>query len=399
MKKSKNISILAIIFAIVLVFLPLGGNAIFCAERLMAAETAQEDNSLDNLITAQSAYVVEPQTGKVIYSKNENEKLAPASMTKLMTLLVVLEEVEKGKISLNDKVRVSEYAASQEGSKCFLDAGSEYLVQDLIKSVMVASANDSIVALAEFAFSSEDLCVQKMNQKAKELELNNSSFKNVTGLDENGHYSSSKDMATIIYKLYDYINYLKSGKEWTYNMVHPSGRKTMLTNTNRLVRTEDNMVLSKTGFTDGAKYCLTSLSKKDDTIIVASVFGLNSSEKRFSENKLLLDYGLKNYVTEKVVSKSQTEKIELTSTSEKEAELMPLYEAYVTTKIGEENSVQTKVVLSQEKAMAPLEKGTEMGKIIVESDGMVIKEIPLVLTKDYPKSTYKQITKDIIKKF
>ena len=296
MQKS-TISMLSIGLGALTLCAPLAGNAYYCS-----AHTNNNESVLSTLdIKAKSCVLMDKASGKVLLAKNENESLPMASMTKMMTLLLVMEEIDSGRLNLNDSTRISEYAASMEGSECFLDAGKDYKISELIKSVVVASANDSTVALAECVSGSEEMFTVRMNERAIELGLTNTKFKNSTGLDESGHKSSARDMAILIKEVSRYEILEDLSKVWMFDMEHSGGRVTNLTNTNRLIRTNPDIVFAKTGHTDGAGYCITALGERDGMELIACVMGEPDSKTRFSDATKLLNYGFSNYSLKEVV--------------------------------------------------------------------------------------------------
>lgn len=211
---------------------------------------------------AKSAVLIERDTGKVLYNKNSNERLAPASMTKIMTMLLIMEALDKGKIKMSDKVRTSEHAASMGGSQIFLEPGEEMTVKEMLKGIAIASGNDASVAMAEFISGSEEEFVKKMNKKAKELGLKNTSFKNPTGLTEEGHYSSAYDMAIMAKELLKYESITKFTGTYEDYLRENTDKKFWLVNTNRLIKFYPGVDGVKTGYTGEAKYCLTASAKK-----------------------------------------------------------------------------------------------------------------------------------------
>ena len=255
-----------------------------------------------------SAYLVDYATGTVLYSRNENEKLPIASMVKIMTANLTFEAIERGNVSLDDDVLVSENAASMGGSQVFLDAGSTHKVSDLLRSVVVASANDSCVALAEHIDGSVEKFVARMNERAKELGMQNTRFVNCTGLPAPGGYSCAKDSATMFSALVKHPIFFEYAKVWMEDFKHPSGRTTSISNTNKLVRFYKGCDGGKTGFTNEAKFCLTATAKRDDMRIVAVLIGANSSQERNAAVSQMFDYAFANF--ENSVLKKAGEPIE-----------------------------------------------------------------------------------------
>ena len=222
---------------------------------------------------AKSAILIERDTGTVLYEKNSHEKLAPASMTKIMTMMLIMEALEKGQIKWEDKVRASEYAASMGGSQIFLEPGESMSVEEMLKGIAIGSANDASVAMAEHIAGSEEAFVEKMNKKVKELGLKETHFKNPTGLPSKDHYSSAHDMSMMAKELLKYEDITKFTGSYESYLREGSDKKFWLVNTNKLVRFYEGVDGLKTGFTNEAKYCLTATAKKDNMRVIAVVFG------------------------------------------------------------------------------------------------------------------------------
>ena len=246
-------------------------------------------------LTAPSAILLEAETGAVIFEKNADERRPAASITKLMTLLLALEKIDAGGITLEDKITVSPAAAAQPGSQAFLDAGASYPVKDLLKTVIIASANDSAAALAEYMAGTEDSFVLLMNQRAEELGLKNTHYANCTGLPAEGQYTSARDVSVISREIARHPLYFNYSSVWLDNLTHPSGRVTDLTNTNRLVRFYPDCDGLKTGSTNEAKYCLSATAKRNGMRLIAVVLGVPNSQTRFDEARAMMDYGFSAY--------------------------------------------------------------------------------------------------------
>ena len=281
--KKVIVSILAI-----LIFLNTAINIFAKNDTNYEAEYTSQTQNLD--INAKSAILMEANTGKILYAMNETESASPASVTKIMTLLIVMEAVDNQKIFLSDKVTVSANAASMGGSQVFLEEGEVMSVEELIKCTTIASANDAAVALAEFVCGSESLFVSKMNERAKELGMEDTNFENVTGLDDTtvNHVTSSKDIAIMSRELIKHELILKYSGLWQDTI--RNGEFT-LTNTNRLVRYYDGCTGLKTGSTDKAGYCISTTAQRDGMVLIAVIMGAKTRDIRNAEVKKLLDYG------------------------------------------------------------------------------------------------------------
>ena len=345
-----------------------------------------ETNNLD--LDCTSYVLVDYNTGKVLLENKKDEKLQVASMVKLMTALLTMEKIENNEWNLDTKLMTSEYAASMEGSQAFLDAGQEYTVDELLKSIIVASANDSCVVIAENFAGSEKNFTDLMNKKAKDLGMMNTYYENSTGLPSPNEYSTSYDISIILREVCKHDLYHKYATIWMDTLTHKSGRKTELVNTNRLIRYYDGCDCGKTGFTDEAGYCLSASALKNGLRLVSVVTGCKSSKSRFEESSKLLNYGFANYVSKKVVDSQNF--IDITNNfkrTKQKIETTPSKDCFVTIRRGSELGVETKVVLN-DNIKLPLSKGQEIGKILVIEDGVIIDEVKLLAKEDYKKQSY-----------
>lgn len=358
--------------------------------------TYKEASCADNLkISAKSALLIDYESGTVIYEKNSNEKLPIASMTKLASLSIILDAIDKGIVKENDMVRVSETAAKVGGSSAFLDAGSLYKVSDLIKTIVVASANDSTVALAEHLVGSEDVFVSKMNKFANSLNLTNTSFTNSTGLPAKNHYSTACDMAKIYRTVCNNKLYKKYAKIWMDDFYHPSGRKTGLVNTNRLVKTFDGIEGGKTGYTDLAKFCLIASASRGTTRLVGVIIGANDSKTRFAEMSQLFSYGFANFESKLVVNSEVPVTIIPVKKSKQVAEIYPVRNSFIFTQKSNDNVYTTDYKLNE--IVAPIKKGDVVGKMFVfDKNNMVVDELDLVSNKDIAKENFKEILNKLV---
>jgi len=258
--------------------------------------------SLNTNQNCKSSVLMEKNTGKILQDKSSHDRHPIASVTKLMTILLTLEQIEAGNISLSDNVMISENANGMGGSQIFLDANVEYNLGELLKSVIVASANDSSVALAEYIAGSENNFVSMMNEKVNELGLKNTFYSNCTGLPTTDAYSSAYDQAIILSKVLDYDTYHTYSSIWLEDFAHPSGRTTQMTNTNKLSRFYSGCIGGKTGSTNQAKYCLAVGAKRNDMELISVVLGAENSKERFKISSDLLDYGFNNFKSEIIFS-------------------------------------------------------------------------------------------------
>ncbi|TZE82051.1 D-alanyl-D-alanine carboxypeptidase [Calorimonas adulescens] len=345
-------------------------------------------------VNAKSAILMDSDTGTVLYEKNIHERLAPASVTKIMTLYLIMEAIDSGKIKLDDMVRVSEYASSMGGSQVYLAPGEEMSVEDLIKAITIASANDAAVALAEYIAGSEQLFVEMMNDAVSKWGLKDTHFVNVTGLPTDNHYTSVYDTAIISMKLInEHPSILKYTSIWMDTLREG---KFGLANTNKLIRTYGADGL-KTGSTEEAKYCLSATKKVGNTRLIAVLFGAPDSKTRFGETIKLLDYGFANYETYNLFKKGDlVGKINVEKGSINIYEIRIPKDISILIKKGEGGNIVSSVELV-DKIVAPAKVGYEIGKIIIKNKGEVIQEIPLTTEVDIQKATFSNIIKKIYK--
>ncbi len=265
-------------------------------------DSVEVSATFDTAVNYKSAVLIEKNSGKILYDTNCHDKLPIASVTKLMTVLLTLEEIDSGKLSLDDKVIISANANGMGGSQIFLDAHDEYEVGDLLKSVIVASANDSSVALAEHIAGSENNFVRMMNERARELNMNDTNYANCTGLPTTDGYSSAYDQAILLSKVLNHDEYHNYSSIWNEDFVHPSGRTTQMTNTNKLSRFYEGCVGGKTGSTNQAKFCLAVGAMRNDMELITVVLGVENSKDRFKLASDLLNYGFGAFESKTIFS-------------------------------------------------------------------------------------------------
>lgn len=351
-------------------------------------------------LPVKSYYLMDYGTEKKLIGNNENERLEVASMVKLMTTLLTMEKLEKNEWTLDTKLMTSEYAASMEGSQAFLDAGSEYTVDELLKSIVMASANDSCVVIAENMCGSEQKFVDLMNEKAQELGMTNTLYANATGLPALTQYSCAKDIAHILAEVSKHDIYHKYSTIWMDKLVHPSGRETELVNTNRLIRYYSGCDCGKTGFTDEAGYCLSASASKNGMRLISVIIGAKSSSERFETSTTLLNYGFTNYESKKVVDSEKTFADTFNAKGIKNnIEVQSEKDMYVLSKRGETNSnVQCKLEFTFE-GKKNLAKGENVGKVYLIENGVVTQECALISANDYKKYSYKDALSSAIENF
>lgn len=348
---------------------------------------------------AESGILIEYSTGKILYSKKIDEKLAPASMTKIMTLLLIMEAVEEGKINLDDNISISTNASSMGGSQVFLDPNTEMKAEELIKSIAIASANDSAVAMAEAISGTTANFVSRMNSRAKELGCKNTNFKNVHGLDEEGHYSTAYDMSLIARELLKHEQILKYTSTYEAYLNKPNGTSTWMVNTNKLIKYYTGLDGLKTGFTKTAGYCLTSTAKRNDMRLISVVMKEPSSQVRNSETISLLNYGFSNYKIKTILKKDQKlGTIEVQNGKKELADITILEDATNLELINDNKEYSFNIVT--DKVKAPLKKGDKVGTLELTEQGTIIKRLNITVKENIPKANiwdlYKRNFKSII---
>lgn len=336
-------------------------------------------------IPAASALLCEVSTGTVLFEKNSAEKRSPASITKIMTMLLTVEAVESGKISLNDTVTASEHACSMGGSQIWLENGETMVLSDLLKSVAVGSANDAAVALAEYISGSEEAFAALMNKRAAELSMNDTHFVNASGLDTDGHISTAADVAKMACELlkHDIIkNYT------TIWMDSVRNGKTQLVNTNKLIRFYEGATGLKTGTTDKAGYCVTASAKKNGMELVAVILDGQTSDLRFSAAKALLNYGFANYeLANPDIGSEALLSVDVTGGTKRTVDLDFTKQNRLLTEKGRGGDIEVKLELEQSVA-APVEKGQVLGKAEFLLDGQVILQRELYAADTVDKKTF-----------
>lgn len=359
---------------------------------------AEESNNIGLNLNSKSYILFHPESNKTLVAVNENQKTPVASICKLMTTLLVLEELENQTITLDQEFIASEYACSVEGSQAFLDVNSKYSVRDLLKSVVVASANDSAVVLAEGVCGNETMFVQRMNEKAEELGMVNTLYENATGLFTTGQYSTAKDTLKILKEVSKYDLYNEFCHIWMDKLVHPSGRETELVNTNRLVRYYDYCLNGKTGYVDESGYCLASSAMKDGMKLMAVVLGGEKASDRFEDSVDLYSYGFANYYNKQVVFENQEldKQIKISKSKTPNVKICANSNYYAICKKGENLEVKIHYEIDDKKLVAPMKKGDKVGTIILTDNSLVICEIDVVLMQDVQKIDYKHSLKKVV---
>lgn len=387
MKIRRMLSFLFILLLCADLFPLFGSGNIVC----QAKKTS--DNSLN--LSAGAAVLIEGDTGEILYEKNKDKELVPASITKIMTLTLIFEAIDEGKISLNDQVSVSEYAASMGGSQVFLEPQETQTVDTMIKCISIASANDAAVAMAEKIAGSEENFVKKMNEKAVSLGMKHTQFKNCTGLDDNiksGHYSSAYDVALMSRELVvNHPQISDYSTVWMDTIVHKTkkGEKEFgLTNTNKLVRFYEGITGLKTGSTSKAKYCLSATAKRNGMNLIAVIMAAPDHKARFSEAAKLLDYGFAN-------CSMYTDHFETMNFAPLKIKNGVPAEVAVYPKSGfthtftfpyDKTKIRKEIVCRE--LSAPLPAGSEAGRLLYYYDGKEIGSVPLLTRQSVKKAGY-----------
>lgn len=335
---------------------------------------------------AKSSIILETTTGEILYENNINEKYAPASMTKMMSLLIVMEYIEEGGMKLDEMVTISDNASKMGGSQIFLKVGEKMSVSDLLKGVSIASANDAVVALAERVAGTEEAFVKKMNEKAKELGLKNTNFKNVHGLDEANHYSTAHDMAIIAKELVSHEKILEFSSIYEDYLRANTNEQVWLVNTNKLVRFYKGADGLKTGYTKEAGYCLTATAKKNGMRLITVVMGEPDSSTRNTETMKLLDYGFEQYELETMLTKNNViGKAKISKSTKEKVDIVPLEDVTLLHKKGEKKK-NSSYELKLDNIKVPVKKGDKVGTLNILEDKNVIREIPVSVKEDIKKA-------------
>ena len=336
---------------------------------------------------AKSAILVDSATGKVLYEKNADEALAPASMTKLGSMLIIMEAIDNGNLSLDDEVTISEEAANMGGSQVFLEAGEVYKVHDLLKGVAIASGNDAVVALAEKVAGSQSEFVAMMNERFKEIGAKNTNFVNAHGLDAEGHYSTARDMSIIARELLKHEKILEYTSIYEEYLEKNDGTKTWLVNTNKLVRFYDGVDGLKTGYTTTAGYCLTATAQKDNFRLISVVMGEESSEARSSDTVKMLNYGFNTYKINTIKTTDEIlGKVRVEGGKQDYANIVLLDDATELLKNIEEVE-NYKFNLKVNSIKAPVKPGDIVGSAeIIDGEGNIIDEVDVTVKEEIKKA-------------
>ncbi len=347
-------------------------------------------------ISAECAFVCDYSSGTVIYAKNENQKRPIASMTKIMMLNLIFENQANGNIKFDEKITVSKNASGMGGSQVFLQANKEYIVEDLVKSIIIASANDATVALAERIYGSESKAIEAMNRKASELGLTNTIFSNTTGLTKPTQYSSAKDVAKMLKELLQYESYYKFSSIYLDELTHPDGQITQLTNTNKLIKFYEGCDGGKTGFTNEAGYCLAATAKRGSMRVISVIINEPNSKTRFADCSNLFNYAFANYTSKQIISENEaTEYVVKIKKAKKD-----FYEVYAKNsiflfgKINQKDDVKIEFERDSD-LIAPLKPETAVGKFIIYVNGVKHGSVDAIIREKAERKTIGDVMKDI----
>ena len=349
-------------------------------------------------VEAKSALLMDVTTGTILFEQNSHEPLAPASVTKVMTMLLIMEAIDSGKISWGDSVTTSEAAAAKGGSQVFLKVGESMTVEDMIKSIAVSSANDCACAMAEHLAGSEAAFVETMNARAEELGMNDTNFVNCTGLDDAedaaNHRTSAHDIALMSRELLK--NHPDITKFTTIWMDSIRNGEFGLSNTNKMVRFYSGCTGLKTGFTRGAGYCLSASAEREGLQLIAVVMGCETTQKRFAACKSMLDYGFANYaLIQPELPENTTVPVKLGITDSVKA--VPANDGQMLIDKGQKSTVTTEVVLDEE-VTAPVSQGQRLGTMTIKAGEQILAEIPMVAEAGVEKLTFWQMYKKLLRK-
>lgn len=365
---------------------------LFTCALLPGASATEKSSELAD--DARSAILIERDTGTVLYEKNSRERFAPASMTKIMTMLLIMEAIADGKLRMDEKVRTSDNAASMGGSQIFLEPGEEMTAREMLMGIAIGSANDASVAMAEKVAGSEAAFVEQMNRRAKELGLKDTHFKNTTGLMAKDHYSSARDMSIMAKELLKHEQITEFTKQYESYLRENSDKKFWLVNTNKLVRFYPGVDGLKTGFTNEAKYCLTATAKKDNMRVIAVVFGASTPKSRNAQITKMLDYAYSQYTSHPLVKKGETlGEVQVSKGEVKKVKVVTSEPISVLTKKGEKlEGLQHEVKLKKDMR-APIKKGQEVGMLLIRKDGRTLASASLEAKQDVKEASWWQLYK------
>lgn len=362
-----------------------------------AGFTVENNKSLTQ--NCKSVYLMDYNSGECLYSENETERLPIASVCKVMTLTVVFDAISNGKLNLSDKITVSQNAAGMGGSQVFLDSGLEYNVEQLIKSIIVCSANDSCVALSETVAGGEEQFVAMMNNKAKELGCDNTLFANCTGLPKETQYSCAKDVAIMFSNLIKNKDYFKYSKIWLEDFVHPDNRTISMTNTNKLIRKYSFCDGGKTGFTNEAGFCLASTAEKNNLRLISVVLGAKTSDDRFKSTTNMFDYGFANFKNKIILDKDVVlnDKFSVSGGKKDSFTVRPERNCYIFSNV--DSNPEITYNLKSMNLKAPINIDQVVGSLEVYKDGVLKDTVNIVAAEKVEKAEFSDYFKKIVQEW
>ena len=339
---------------------------------------------------SESAILIESSTGKVLYEYNADEKRAPASMTKIMSMILIMDAIRDGLFTMEDNVTISENASSMGGSQVYLNTGETYKVKELLKSIAIASANDAVVAMSEKVAGTTEKFVKMMNQKCVEIGCTNTNFVNPHGLDSEGHLSSARDMALMgNYLVTNYPEILNFTSIYEDYLQRPDGSQTWLVNTNKLVRFYEDVDGLKTGFTSAAGYNLTSTAKKNNMRLIGVVMGVDTPDNRTSDTVKLLNYGFNTYKLSTIYEKDKIiDKVRVEKGKKDNVNLVLMNDATELLNINDQKKSYT-INIKTDKIVAPLKKGDVVGSAeIIDNEGNIVTNVNITIEEDILKANF-----------
>ncbi|MFR3186340.1 MAG: D-alanyl-D-alanine carboxypeptidase family protein [Ruminococcus sp.] len=402
--KTRGISfLLALVLTVSSFWLPASGTEVVWAKEEQTQEEIQEEKQTEEegvVTEAPSVMLMEVSTGTILFQKNAQEQRSPASITKIMTLLLIFEELEKGTVTMEEEVVTSAYAKSMGGSQVFLEEGEKQTVETMIKCIVVASGNDASVAMAEHIAGSEAEFVKRMNQRARELGMVHTNFEDCCGLTESAeHYTTAEDVALVSRELLRrFPKILEYSSIWMENITHVTrqgSKEFCLTNTNKLVRSYDGCVGLKTGSTSVAKFCVSAVAKRGDLMLLAVVMGAPDPKVRFKDAAALLDYGFGNCALYTDENKDSLKPVSVSRGAKKEAACR--YKGafhYLDTK-GRNLEKVEKEILYEKNLKAPVKKGSVVGKAVYTLDGEKIGQMEIVSAENIRKAGFADYLKRV----
>jgi len=347
--------------------------------------------------TSKSHVLMDYATGTILKEKEADLKRPIASVTKLMTSLLILEAIERGELTLEQNITISSNASGMGGSQIFLDAYSEHTAGDLFKAIVVSSANDASVAFAETIAGSESDFVSRMNSRAAELGMTNTNYGNSTGLPAAGAYSTARDVATVTREVIKHPIYFKYSRIWMDEFKHPGGRITEMANTNKLIRFYKGCDFGKTGSTNEAGYCLSASAQRGDLRLIGVVIGAENSTARFGETSGLFDWGFANFECKRLldISKPVEQTLKVSKSGVDSIKVLPASDYSILSRKGEKSDIEITYELPN-SVSAPIKAGAEIGRAKLVKGGEVVKEVALIAGEDADGLTYWETVKEAL---